>query len=100
MDIEAILEKMTDEVEQYCDKNYGGKGIDHIFAITAAESTSHEDTTMKFFHEYCFRFVLQQTLEKMMRALAEHEDTIEKLKSEMSRMATVIDIMNQDGASK
>lgn len=100
MDIETIMEKMTDEVEQYCAQNYSGKSIDHIFAITAAESSTHEDATMRFFHEYCFRFVLQQTLEKMMQTLTLQGITIERLQSEMAKMATIIDIMNQDGASK
>lgn len=100
MDIEAVLEKMNEKVEDYCAQIYSGKPIDLIFAITASERENAEDKGMKFFHELCFRFVLHQTLDKMMGVIAEHEGTIEKLKSEMAKMATVIDVMNQESAQK
>ena len=100
MDISDVMEKMTNRIEKFCAENYSGKPIDEIFILTASERENAEDKGIKFFHEMCFRFILQQTLEKMMNVIAEHEVTIEKLKSEMAKMATVIDVMNQDGASK
>lgn len=100
MDIENILEEMTDQVEKYCAERYHGKPIDEIFAITAIEAVSCDDKIARFFHEYCFRFILQQTMDKMMVTISQQEKQIEKLKTEMAKMATVIDVMNQESAQK
>lgn len=97
MDINEVLDKMYGAVNDYCDTVYSGKSIDHIFASTAADSANADDPAQKMFHELCFRHTLQIALEER----EEHfQEQIDELKKQLDKMANVIDILNQDGASK
>lgn len=97
MDINEVLDKMYGAVNDYCTTVYSGKSIDHIFASTAADLANADDPAQKMFHELCFRHVLQIALEER----EEHfQKQIDELKKQLDKMANVIDILNQDGASK
>lgn len=100
MDINETLENMIDLAQEYCNENYNGQPIDAIFTMTLARSAMADTKDMDMFHNLCFRFILQQTLEKFAINAADQAEEIKLLKSEMEKMANVIDIMNQDSTGK
>lgn len=98
--LEEAYKVLKKEVVDYCTKNYDGKPIDEIFALTAAEEYTAEDNRLKLFHQLCFRHVVDNYLYRMMVMVEDQKTEIHKLRLEMKKMAQVIDVLNQDGASK
>ena len=97
---DEALRQLMNEVAEYSNEKYTGKSVSEIFVITAAEEASSEDTKLKFFHDLCFRFVLDQYLIRTMEVNLALKNEVGELKQELKKMAQIIDILNQDGASK
>ena len=98
--LEEAYKVLKKEVIDYCSKHYDCKRIDEIFALTAAEEMAAEDDTSKLFHQLCFRHVVDNYLYRLMDMIEDQKTEIHKLRLEMKKMAQVIDVLNQDGASK
>lgn len=98
--LEEAYKTLRKSVIEYCADKYDGKPIGEIFALTAAEETAADDDTAKLFHQLCFRHVVDNYLYRLLTIIDEQKIEISKLKLEIKKMAQVIDILNQDGASK
>lgn len=98
--LEEAYKVLKKEVIDYCSKHYDCKRIDEIFALTAAEEIAAEDDISKLFHMLCFRHVVDNYLYRLMDLIEDQKTEVHKLKLEIKKMAQVIDILNQDGASK